>query len=47
MRWSAVLVALPVMGSLDGKVAHLPLDHARIATIPSFQVDLVNDFLEK
>jgi hypothetical protein len=42
-----VLVALSVLRSLDGEVAHLPFDHAGIATIPSFQVDFVGHFFEQ
>jgi hypothetical protein len=44
--WSAVPVTLSVMGPFEGKVAHLPFDHSRVATIPSFPVDFVGYFIK-
>jgi hypothetical protein len=32
---------------LDREVTHLPLDHARIGPVPTFQVDLITDLVEQ
>jgi hypothetical protein len=45
--WSAVLVALSVVGSLDREVAHLPFDHAGVAAVSSFDVDFVGYLVEE
>jgi hypothetical protein len=42
-----VPVALSVMGSLDGKVAHFPFDYSWVATIPSFHVDFIGDLVKE
>jgi hypothetical protein len=45
--WSAVLVALSMVGSLDGEVAHLPFDHAGVAAVSSLDVDFVGYLAEE
>jgi hypothetical protein len=47
MRWPAVLVTLPMVSALEQEVAHLPLHHAGIAAVPSFQVDFAAHFAKK
>ena len=40
-------VLLSVVSSLDRKVAHLPFDHARIAAVPSLDIDFAGHLTEK
>jgi hypothetical protein len=47
MRWPAVLVTLPMMGPLEQEFTHLPLHHARVTAISTFQVDFAGHFIEK
>jgi hypothetical protein len=42
-----VAVLLSVVGSLDWEVAHLPFDHARIATVSSLDIDFASDLTEQ
>jgi hypothetical protein len=37
------LVLLSVLGSFDREVAHFPLDHAWVAPVPAFWIDLTTD----
>jgi hypothetical protein len=46
-RWPAVLAPLLVMRPLDGKIAHLPLDDAWIASASARWIDLTNHLGEQ
>jgi hypothetical protein len=41
--WSAGLASLSMLCSFETEVAHLLLDHAWIAAVPTFWVDLAGD----
>lgn len=47
MGRSTVPTALSVLSSFAGEVAHFPLDHARIATIPPLRDYLVGHFVKE
>jgi hypothetical protein len=42
-----VAVLLSVVGSLDREVAHLPFDHARVAAVPSLDIDFAGHLAEE
>jgi hypothetical protein len=42
-----VTLSLPVMGTLGGEIAHLPFDHAWVATVTSRDVQFASHLLQK
>jgi hypothetical protein len=42
-----VPVALSVVRSFKGEVAHFPFDYSRVAAISSFHVDFIDDLVKE
>jgi hypothetical protein len=45
--WPAVAVSLPVVGSLDGEVTHLPFDHPRVAAVSTLDIDFGGNLVQE